>query len=93
MNTQKPDSVDFYEADQDPSDGVIGGSPDDQGGTLHANATVVAHPDTGEMISAAEVGVNAGEGYTAAYLGPRDARALAHWLIQYADWRDAQGTR
>jgi hypothetical protein len=95
-----PETVDYYEADRDPSDdSVIGGAPDDQGGTLHLRATAIACTDNGPdapecpMAAVAEIGVNLGPGYSAAYLGPRDAREVAAWLVQWADWQDSMGSK
>lgn len=92
MMIMRPEACDFYEFDRDDDDAVIGGAPDDQGGSLHlTSATIADHgsPDPC-TVSVAEIGINLGNGYAMAYLGSRDAREVAQWLIRWADWNDRE---
>lgn len=77
--------IDFHENDADPSDSTIGGMANESGGSLHAEAVTIPIGDMGTPASVAEIGVNSGDEYFPAYLGPNDARALAAWLIAWAD--------
>jgi hypothetical protein len=82
---KNPEPLDLFELDRDHN--IIGGAPGDQGGSLHACGAWIAESDDDESnpVDVAQIGINEGTNYSAAYLGPRDARALAAWLTAWAD--------